>query len=89
MARRSLLAPAIPPSSPKSAMKEAPAPEPSNRPSRTGKLHVGGYFDPRDPVVMAFQKLRVDLRLSQQEMLREAMADFVAKHEAAAAFGDR
>ena len=57
------------------------------KPSRIAKLHVGGYFDPADPVVMSFQKLKVDLRRSQQDMLLEALADFVAKHRAASAFG--
>lgn len=56
------------------------------KPSRIAKLHVGGYFDPSDPVVMQFQKLKVDLRRSQQDMLLEALADFVAKHRAASAF---
>ena len=56
------------------------------KPSRRNKLHIGGYFDPDDPHVIAFQKLRVDLRKSQQEMLLEALRDFVAKHEAASAF---
>jgi hypothetical protein len=54
--------------------------------SRHAKLHVGGYFDPRDPVLVAFQKLKVDLRRSQQDMLLEALRDFVAKQEAARAF---
>jgi len=58
----------------------------TTRPSRLAKLHLGGYFDARDPTVMAFQKLRVELRRSQQEMLMEAMADFVAKHQASDAF---
>jgi len=58
------------------------------RPSRRAKLHLGGYFDARDPTVMAFQKLRVELRRSQQEMLMEAMADFVAKHRASNAFNE-
>ena len=56
------------------------------KPSRRNKLHIGGYFDPDDLHVIAFQKLRVDLRKSQQEMLLEALRDFVAKHEAASAF---
>ncbi len=56
------------------------------RSSRTAKLHVGGYFDPRDPTVIAFQKLKIDLRRSQQDMLLEALRDFVAKHEADQAF---
>lgn len=89
MARRSIL----------SAVREVqpptpePAPEPEARavarpgkPSRVAKLHVGGYFDPEHPAVMAFQKLKIDLRRSQQDMLLEAMEDFVAKHQAAGAF---
>jgi len=55
--------------------------------SRYAKLHVGGYFDPRDPILVKFQKLKVDLRRSQQDMLLEALRDFVAKQEAARAFG--
>jgi hypothetical protein len=54
--------------------------------SRHAKLHVGGYFDPRDPILVTFQKLKVDLRRSQQDMLLEALRDFVAKQEAARAF---
>ena len=89
MARRSILTPAleerhtsqepatsVPPERPASATK----------PSRLAKLHIGGYFDPNDPTVIAFQKLRVDLRTSQQEMLLEAIRDFVAKHKVASAF---
>ena len=73
-----LAAPSLPP---------ATRPAASIKPSRIAKLHVGGYFDPSDPVVMSFQKLKVDLRRSQQDMLLEALADFVAKHRAASAFG--
>lgn len=58
----------------------------TTKPSRMAKFHVGGYFDPDHPAVMAFQKLKVDLRRSQQDMLLEAMEDFVAKHQAAGAF---
>lgn len=65
----------------------APRPAVGIKPSRIAKLHVGGYFDPSDPVVMSFQKLKVDLRRSQQDMLLEALADFVAKNRAASAFG--
>ena len=54
--------------------------------SRRAKLHVGGYFDPRDPILVAFQKLKVDLRRSQQDMLLEALRDLVSKQEAARAF---
>jgi hypothetical protein len=56
------------------------------KPSRAAKLHIGGYYDPSDSVVVAFQKLRVDLRKPQQEMLLDAIRDYVAKHEAAGAF---
>jgi hypothetical protein len=56
------------------------------KPSRRNKLHVGGYYDPSDEAIVAFQKLGIDLRKTQQEMLHEAMRDFVAKHQAARAF---
>jgi hypothetical protein len=92
MARRSILSPALqepaapePVSAPPSL--EAGEPRPSGiKPSRVAKLHIGGYFDPTDPTVMAFQKLKVDLRRSQQEMLLDAIRDYVAKHEAGRAF---
>ena len=61
-------------------------PKPASASSRHAKLHVGGYFDPYDPILVAFQKLKVDLRRSQQDMLLEALRDFVAKQEAARAF---
>lgn len=89
MARRSILS---------AVRDEPPAPEVAEpaavavpqggsvRPSRVSKLHIGGYFEPTEPTVMAFQKLKVDLRRSQQDMLLEALRDFVAKHEAATAF---
>jgi len=93
MARRSLLTP---------AREERPAtPEPiavptaepararaadSAKPSRNAKLHIGGYYDPNDPTIIAFQKLGIDLRTPQQAMLLEAISDFVAKHQAAKAF---
>jgi len=93
MARRSLLTPA------RAARPELADQEPAqaeelprpvaqgSKPSRVAKLHIGGYFDPADPTLMAFQKLRVDLRRSQQDMLLEALRDFVAKHQAESAFG--
>ncbi len=86
MARRSVLSavrevPSIP-----DAPNEPESPAPATKPSRVSKLHIGGYFDPTDATLMAFQKLKVDLRRSQQDMLLEALRDFVAKHEAAQAF---
>jgi|GEM_PF-1382444 len=56
------------------------------KPSRIAKLHLGGYYNPDDPSVIAFQKLGIDLRKSQQEMIHEAIRDFVSKHEATRAF---
>jgi hypothetical protein len=90
MARRSLLTPAL-------EERQSAAPTPPNTetppiarsgtaPSRRSKLHIGGYYDPGDPTIIAFQKLGIDLRRPQQDMLLEAIRDFVAKQEAASAF---
>ncbi len=56
------------------------------KPSRRNKLHIGGYYDPDEEAIIAFQKLGIDLRKTQQAMLLEAVRDFVAKHQAARAF---
>jgi hypothetical protein len=66
-----------------------PASEPTLKkvkPSRLAKKHIGGYYDPKDATIIAFQKLGIDLDKDQQDMLHEAIADFVAKHQAASAF---
>ena len=89
MARRSILSAVRdePPAPEVAQLAAAPVPQGGSvRPSRVAKLHIGGYFEPTEPTVMAFQKLKVDLRRSQQDMLLEALRDFVAKHEAATAF---
>lgn len=94
MAKRSLLAPALSERqeapAPVAPPEEAPPPTADTRqpgkPSRRAKLHIGGYYDPRDPTIIAFQKLGIDLRRSQQDMLFEAIRDFVAKYEAESAF---
>jgi hypothetical protein len=92
MARRSILTPAR---SGRAAAAVEPEPAPPEEPQRGGrgtkasrlsKLHIGGYFDPDDATVIAFQKLRIDLRRSQQEMLLEALCDFVAKYQVENAF---
>jgi hypothetical protein len=72
---------------PPQAPDEAARTSSSVKPSRRAKLHLGGYYEPTDPTVIAFQKLGIDLRKSQQEMLLEAILDFVAKHEASQALG--
>ena len=56
------------------------------KPSRIAKLHIGGYYDPDNPIIIAFQKLGIDRRETQQEMLLQAIQDFVAKHHAEKAF---
>ena len=88
MARRSILSTvrgAIPPAS---EQPPEPTPKPASaiKPSRRSKLHIGGYYEPQEPAIIAFQKLGIDMRQTQQEMLLEAIRDFVSKHEAALAF---
>lgn len=56
------------------------------KPNRAAKKHIGGYYPPNDATIKAFQKLGIDLDKDQQEMLYEAISDFVAKHRAASAF---
>jgi hypothetical protein len=91
MARRSLLTPARE-ERPAVAEPEVTAAPPSpitartTKPSRQSKLHIGGYYDPSDDIIVSFQKLGIDLRRPQQDMLFEAIRDFVAKHQAARAF---
>lgn len=91
MARRSILSSVRAEQPPNAAPAEA-APEAAPKragavkPSRRAKLHIGGYYDPDEPTIVAFQKLGIDLRKTQQEMLLEALRDFVAKHQAASAF---
>jgi hypothetical protein len=70
------------------AAEAAPKPAVTVKPSRIAKLHVGGYYYPNDPTIVAFQKLGIDLRKTQQEMLMEAIRDFVGKYEASRAFNN-
>jgi hypothetical protein len=91
MARRSILSTVLEPPLPTEVETPQVPPEPPVRPanvkpSRRNKLHVGGYYEPADEAIVAFQKLGIDLRKTQQEMLHEAVRDFVAKHQAARAF---
>lgn len=96
MARRSILSQVREEKMVKPEPVPAPPPtvEPTPRsastikPSRIAKLHVGGYYYPDDPTIIAFQKLGIDLRRSQQDMLLEAIRDFVAKNEASRAFNN-
>ena len=67
---------------------EPPTSKPATaiKPSRQSKLHIGGYYDPKNEAIISFQKLGIDLRRPQQDMLLEAIQDFVAKHQAEKAF---
>src|SRR5215213_1578622 len=82
--KRSLHAPALaerqeapPPVVPTHETPPSSETRPASKPSRREKLHIGGYYDPRDSTIIAFQKLGIDLRRSQQDMLFEAIRDFV------------
>ncbi len=83
MARHSLLTP--PDIEPPKEETAAPTAAPKQK-VRAGLMHVGGYYDPNDPLIIEFAKLGIDLRQTKQEMLLEAIRDFVAKHKAAQAF---
>ncbi len=93
MARRSILT-AVREEKPASAEQVTvpatePAPEPTaNKPKRNqvARRHIGGYYHVNDPTIKAFQKLGIDLDKDQQDMLHEAIRDYVAKHEASRAF---
>lgn len=69
----------------------APAPvqsrAPSRAASRVGKVHIGGYYSPDDPVITEFRHLIADRPgSSQQTLLHEALEDFVGKHRTRKAF---
>jgi hypothetical protein len=96
MARRSILssvreaktATPEPETSPPQLAEPEPTPRTSSKikPSRIAKIHLGGYYHPEDSTIIAFQKLGIDLRRTQQDMLLEAVRDFIGKHEASRAF---
>lgn len=89
--RTSLLAPAIVPQGqrkvePSDTLTAPPRAERSGG-KRTGKYHLGGYFDPADPTAEAFRVLAARTRRSHQDLLAEAIAELVAKYEADQQFG--
>jgi len=83
MVRKSLLTPALKRQEPAAAPTVVPAPV---KASRTGKRHVGAYFERKDPAIIALDKLGIDLDKNLQDMLYEAIQDYVAKHKAESAF---
>jgi len=90
MARRSILASAIDRRDPEPSRSETPLQEAfrpaARRNPNAGKYHLGGYFATDDPTAEAFRMLAAKTRRSQQELLAEAIADLVAKYDAAAKF---
>ncbi|WP_369386100.1 MULTISPECIES: ribbon-helix-helix domain-containing protein [Sphingomonas] len=88
--RTSLLGPAVaPPSPPEPEPDHQPAPSSAARSSgkRSGKYHLGAYFDPADPTAEAFRVLAARTRRSHQDLLAEAISELVAKYDAAKQFG--
>lgn len=87
MARRSILAPAIERQT-EQAQEAAPDPvaQTRRRSPNAGKYHLGGYFALDDPAAEAFRMLAAKTRRSHQELLGEAIADLVAKYDAAAKY---
>lgn len=81
-----------PPSAPVEPGASAPVEPPPTKAaskvksSRVAKKHLGAYYAPNDPTIKAFQKLGIDLDKDQQEMIFEAISDYVEKHRAASAF---
>lgn len=49
-------------------------------------IHIGGYYSPADASIVAFRQLAVELRKTKQEMLHEAITDYLAKAQAMKAF---
>lgn len=82
--------PPPPPAEPAAAAASRPSAQPvvseAKEPRRVARKHIGGYYPPNDATIKAFQKLGIDLDKDQQDMLYEAISDFVAKHQAASAF---
>ena len=78
------------PPSPQPAAVEAPANDPTpakpKAAGRTGLKHIGGYFDRDD--VEKFAILRARLKLDNSQLIKLAVEDLYAKHQAKRAFGD-
>jgi hypothetical protein len=77
---------AAPPATPEPAVAQDIPTRPAAAKVREATIHIGGYFPVNDKLVVEFQKLKFDLRKSQQQMLHEALSDYVHKHRAKAAF---
>jgi hypothetical protein len=82
------LSPSPPPAP--AAQVEAPAnDQPKAKPQATGRSglkHIGGYFDRGD--VEKFAILRARLGLDNSQLIKLAVEELYAKHQAKRAFGD-
>jgi hypothetical protein len=89
MAKRNSLL--VPDSAPQTAELEASRSEPSAAPKRrkasAERSHIGGYFDPNDPITEEFRILAVRSRRTQQDLLAEAIALVVEKYRTQERFG--
>jgi hypothetical protein len=55
---------------------------PKRRNSNAGRMHIGGYFDPEDPIAEAFRVLSARSCRTQQDLLAEALELVVDKYNA-------
>ena len=78
------------PSAPPAVSVEAPASDQEKAkprtPGRTGLKHIGGYFGRDD--VEKFAILRARLGLDNSQLIKLAIEELYAKHQAKRAFGD-
>jgi hypothetical protein len=59
------------------------------RNSNAGRLHIGGYFDPEDPIAREFRMIATAERRSQQDLLAAALTKFVEDYRALKQFGGK
>jgi hypothetical protein len=53
---------------------------------RSSRIHIGAYYPRGDQTIIAFQQLAFEIEKTQQEMLYEAIGDYLAKVKAGRAF---
>jgi hypothetical protein len=88
MAKRSLLLTDPPADRGAELEAAAVAPAPKRRQANAGRSHIGGYFDPTDPIAEEFRILAVRSRRTQQDLLAEALELIVEKYRTQERFGE-